>query len=217
MNLISKFVDIILHLDKYLSVITANYGIWIYAVLFIIIFLETGLVITPFLPGDSIIFASGALAAIGAMNIVSLLIIFYVAAVLGDTANYYIGKKIGSGIMEKDNVKFINKNYLIKANNYYEKHGAITIVLSRFIPIIRTFAPFVAGIAKMNYRSFIRYNLIGGASWVLLFLLGGFALGNLPIVKNNFSIIVIAIIIISIIPAIVTFIKERKDAVIELQ
>lgn len=217
MNLISKFMDIILHLDKYLSVITANYGIWIYAVLFIIIFLETGLVITPFLPGDSIIFASGALAAIGAMNIVSLLIIFYVAAVLGDTANYYIGKKIGSGIMEKDNVKFINKNYLIKANNYYEKHGAITIVLSRFIPIIRTFAPFVAGIAKMNYRSFIRYNLIGGASWVLLFLLGGFALGNLPIVKNNFSIIVIAIIIISIIPAIVTFIKERKDAVIELQ
>lgn len=217
MNLISKFMDIILHLDKYLSVITANYGIWIYAVLFIIIFLETGLVITPFLPGDSIIFASGALAAIGAMNIVSLLIIFYVAAVLGDTANYYIGKKIGSRIMEKDNVKFINKNYLIKANNYYEKHGAITIVLSRFIPIIRTFAPFVAGIAKMNYRSFIRYNLIGGASWVLLFLLGGFALGNLPIVKNNFSIIVIAIIIISIIPAIVTFIKERKDAVIELQ
>lgn len=217
MNLISKFMDIILHLDKYLSVITSNYGIWIYAVLFIIIFLETGLVITPFLPGDSIIFASGALAAIGAMNIVSLLIIFYVAAVLGDTANYYIGKKIGSGIMEKDNVKFINKNYLIKANNYYEKHGAITIVLSRFIPIIRTFAPFVAGIAKMNYRSFIRYNLIGGASWVLLFLLGGFALGNLPIVKNNFSIIVITIIIISIIPAIVTFIKERKDAVIELQ
>lgn len=217
MNLISKFMDIILHLDKYLSVITSNYGIWIYAVLFIIIFLETGLVITPFLPGDSIIFASGALAAIGVMNIVSLLIIFYVAAVLGDTANYYIGKKIGSGIMEKDNVKFINKNYLIKANNYYEKHGAITIVLSRFIPIIRTFAPFVAGIAKMNYRSFIRYNLIGGASWVLLFLLGGFALGNLPIVKNNFSIIVITIIIISIIPAIVTFIKERKDAVIELQ
>ena len=123
----------------------------------------------------------------------SLLIIFYIAAVLGDTANYYIGKKIGSGIMEKEKVKFINKNYLIKANNYYEKHGAITIVLSRFIPIIRTFAPFVAGITKMNYRSFIKYNLIGGALWVLLFLVGGFALGNLPIVKSNFSIIVIAI------------------------
>ncbi|MDB1934816.1 MULTISPECIES: DedA family protein [Clostridium] len=211
MNLILKFIDIILHLDKYLSVITANYGIWIYAVLFIIIFLETGLVVTPFLPGDSIIFASGALAAIGAMNVMSLLIIFYIAAVLGDTANYYIGKKIGSGIMEKEKVKFINKNYLIKANNYYEKHGAITIVLSRFIPIIRTFAPFVAGITKMNYRSFIKYNLIGGALWVLLFLVGGFALGNLPIVKSNFSIIVIAIIIISVIPAIVTFIKERKE------
>ncbi|MBS5307363.1 MULTISPECIES: DedA family protein [Clostridium] len=211
MNLILKFIDIILHLDKYLSVITANYGIWIYAVLFIIIFLETGLVVTPFLPGDSIIFASGALAAIGAMNVMSLLIIFYIAAVLGDTANYYIGKKIGSGVMEKEKVKFINKNYLIKANNYYEKHGAITIVLSRFIPIIRTFAPFVAGITKMNYRSFIKYNLIGGALWVLLFLVGGFALGNLPIVKSNFSIIVIAIIIISVIPAIVTFIKERKE------
>ena len=211
MNLILKFIDIILHLDKYLSVITANYGIWIYAVLFIIIFLETWLVVTPFLPGDSIIFASGALAAIGAMNVMSLLIIFYIAAVLGDTANYYIGKKIGSGIMEKEKVKFINKNYLIKANNYYEKHGAITIVLSRFIPIIRTFAPFVAGITKMNYRSFIKYNLIGGALWVLLFLVGGFALGNLPIVKSNFSIIVIAIIIISVIPAIVTFIKERKE------
>ncbi|MCR1951382.1 VTT domain-containing protein [Clostridium sp. DSM 100503] len=217
MNLMLKFVDIILHLDKYLSVITANYGIWIYAVLFIIIFLETGLVVTPFLPGDSIIFASGALAAIGAMNVVSLLIIFYVAAVLGDTANYYIGKKIGSGIMEKEKVKFINKNYLIKANNYYEKHGAITIVLSRFIPIIRTFAPFVAGVTKMNYKSFIKYNLIGGALWVLLFLIGGFALGNLPIVKSNFSIIVIAIIIISIIPAIVTFIKDRKEESIELQ
>ena len=211
MNLILKFIDIILHLDKYLSVITANYGIWIYAVLFIIIFLETGLVVTPFLPGDSIIFASGALAAIGAMNVMSLLIIFYIAAVLGDTANYYIGKKIGSGVMEKEKVKFINKNYLIKANNYYEKHGAITIVLSRFIPIIRTFAPFVAGITKMNYRSFIKYNLIGGALWVLLFLVGGVALGNLPIVKSNFSIIVIAIIIISVIPAIVTFIKERKE------
>lgn len=217
MNLILKLVDIILHLDKYLSVITTNYGIWIYAILFIIIFLETGLVVTPFLPGDSIIFASGALAAIGAMNIVSLLIIFYVAAVLGDTANYYIGKKIGSGIMEKEKVKFINKNYLIKAKNYYEKHGAITIVLSRFIPIIRTFVPFVAGIAKMDYKSFIKYNIIGGASWVLLFLLGGFALGNLPIVKNNFSIIVIAIIIISVIPAIVTFIKERKEQSVELQ
>lgn len=211
MNLILKFIDIILHLDKYLSVITANYGIWIYAVLFIIIFLETGLVVTPFLPGDSIIFASGALAAIGAMNVMSLLIIFYIAAVLGDTANYYIGKKIGSGIMEKEKVKFINKNYLIKANNFYEKHGAITIVLSRFIPIIRTFAPFVAGITKMNYRSFIKYNLIGGALWVLLLLVGGFSLGNLPIVKSNFSIIVIAIIIISVIPAIVTFIKERKE------
>ncbi|MBS5884717.1 MAG: DedA family protein [Clostridium sp.] len=217
MNLILKFIDIILHLDKYLSVITANYGIWIYAVLFIIIFLETGLVVTPFLPGDSIIFASGALAAIGAMNVMSLLIIFYIAAVLGDTANYYIGKKIGSGVMEKEKVKFINKNYLIKANNYYEKHGAITIVLSRFIPIIRTFAPFVAGITKMNYRSFIKYNLIGGALWVLLFLIGGFALGNLPIVKSNFSIIVIAIIIISVIPAIVTFIKERKEESIGLE
>lgn len=212
MNFIGSLIDIILHLDEYLSLITQNYGVWVYAIIFLIIFFETGLVVTPFLPGDSIIFASGALAGIGAMNVVYLLIIFYVAAVLGDTANYYIGKKIGSKIMKKEKVKFINKNYLIKANNYYDKHGAITIVLSRFIPIIRTFAPFVAGIAEMKYSIFIKYNLIGGILWVLLFLIGGFALGNLPIVKNNFSVIIIAIIIISVIPAIVTFIKEKQES-----
>lgn len=217
MNFIGGLIDIILHLDEYLSLITQNYGVWVYAIIFLIIFLETGLVVTPFLPGDSIIFASGALAGIGAMNIFYLLIIFYVAAVLGDTANYYIGKKIGSQVMKKENVKFINKNYLIKANNYYEKHGAITIVLSRFIPIIRTFAPFVAGIAEMKYSIFIKYNLIGGLLWVLLFLIGGFALGNLPIVKNNFSIIVIGIIIISVIPAIVTFIKEKQESNMSLE
>lgn len=210
MEIISKLIDIILHLDKYLSVITTNYGIWIYAILFLIIFLETGLVVTPFLPGDSIIFASGALAAIGDMNVMILLILFYSAAVLGDTVNYYIGKKVGTGIMNKEKVRFVNKGYLIRAKDFYERHGAMTIVLSRFIPIIRTFTPFVAGIGEMNYRKFIRYNLIGGALWVTLFLVGGFAVGNLTIVKENFSIIVIAIIIISVIPAIVTFIKERK-------
>lgn len=177
---------------------------------FFIIFLETGLVVTPLLPGDSMLFVAGALTAIGSMNFFILLVVIYFAAILGDTANYYIGKKIGSKILEKEKVRFINKEYLKKAQKFYEKHGSMTIVLARFIPIIRTFAPFVAGIGKMNYSKFIPYNMIGGGLWVSLFLGGGYFFGNLSFIKNHFSYVLMAIIIISLLPGVIVFIKEKS-------
>ncbi len=210
MSILGSLVNVIMHIDKYLSLIVQQYGILTYGILFSIIFLETGLVVTPFLPGDSMLFAAGALAAMGAMNIYTLIVIVYIAAVLGDTVNYHIGKKIGSKIFEKEEVKFINKEYLKKAQKFYEKHGSMTIVLARFIPIIRTFAPFVAGIGKMNYSKFIPYNMLGGGLWVTLFLGGGYFFGNLSFIKDHFSYVLIAIIIISILPAVITVIKEKR-------
>lgn len=206
-----KLIDFILHLDKYLSMIITTYGTWTYALLFMIVFLETGLVITPFLPGDSIIFASGAFAAIGSMNLFSLYILFLAAAILGDTANYTIGKKIGTKAFEKD-IKFLNKEYLKKAHSFYEKHGAITIVIARFIPIIRTFAPFVAGIGEMHYTKFISYNMVGGIMWVSLFLFGGYYFGNLPFIKSHFTYVLLGIIFVSLIPAVAGFIREKKSS-----
>ena len=210
MDILINFINGIMHIDKYLALIIQQYGILTYVILFIIIFIETGLVVMPFLPGDSMLFAAGALAAIGSMNIFTLLIVVYLAAILGDTANYYIGKKIGKKILEKEEVRFINKEYLIKAQKFYEKHGSMTIVIARFIPIIRTFAPFVAGIGEMNYSKFIPYNMIGGGLWVSLFLGGGYFFGNLSFIKNHFSYVLIAIIIISLLPGVIVFIKEKR-------
>lgn len=210
MSVIGNLINIVLHLDKYLNIIIQNYGVWTYGIIFLIIFCETGLVITPFLPGDSIIFATGALASGGMLEVFTLLIVFFLAAVIGDTANYYIGKKIGTGILEKENIRFINKDHLDKAHRFYEKHGSMAIVLGRFIPIIRTFVPFVAGIGKMNYSKFITYNMLGGLLWVSLFLGGGYFFGSLPFIKNNFSYVIIAIIIISLIPAVIAFVSEKK-------
>ena len=212
MDIIKFFIDLILHLDKHLDVIIQNYGMWTYGLLFLIIFCETGLVFTPFLPGDSMLFATGALAASGSLNILGLYIMFLVAAIVGDTVNYHIGQKIGKDILEKENLKFINKEYLNKAQKFYEKHGSMTIVLGRFIPIIRTFVPFVAGIGTMKYSKFITHNMLGAFLWVTLMLGGGYFFGGLPVVKENFSIVVIAIIVISIFPAIYTFIKEKRSA-----
>lgn len=212
MDIIKFFIDLILHLDKHLDVIIQNYGMWTYGLLFLIIFCETGLVFTPFLPGDSMLFATGALAASGSLNILGLYIMFLVAAIVGDTVNYHIGEKIGKDILEKENIKFINKEYLNKAQKFYEKHGSMTIVLGRFIPIIRTFVPFVAGIGTMKYSKFITHNMLGAFLWVTLMLGGGYFFGGLPVVKENFSIVVIAIIVISIFPAIYTFIKEKRSA-----
>ncbi|MGY0372801.1 DedA family protein [Clostridium sp. JNZ J1-5] len=210
MDVLGNFINIIMHIDKYLNLIVQQYGILTYVILFAIIFFETGLVVTPFLPGDSVLFAAGAIAAISSLNIFTLLIIIYLAAVLGDTVNYHIGKKIGAKILEKEDIRFINKEYLKKAQDFYEKHGSMTIVIARFIPIIRTFAPFVAGIGEMKYKKFIPYNMIGGALWVSLFLCGGYFFGNLSFIRNNFSYVLIAIIIISLLPGIVVFIKEKK-------
>ena len=210
MDILISFINGLMHIDKYLVLIIQQYGMLTYGILFLIIFMETGFVITPFLPGDSMLFAAGALAAIGSMNIFTLLLVVYIAAVLGDTTNYYIGKRIGKKILGKEKVRFINKDYLIRAQTFYEEHGPMTILIARFIPIIRTFAPFVAGIGEMNYSKFIPYNMIGGGLWVSLFLGGGYFFGNLSFIKNHFSYMLIAIIIVSILPGVIVFIKEKR-------
>ena len=192
MHIVTGFIDVIINIDTYLTLIVQQYGILAYAILFLIVFIETGLVVMPFLPGDSMLFAAGAPAAIGSLNIFTLILILYLAAILGDTTNYYIGKKIGKKILEKGDVKFINKEYLKKAQVFYEKHGSMTIVIGRFIPIIRTFVPFVAGIGEMNYSKFMPYTLIGGGLWVSLFLGLGYLFGNFSFIKNNhFSYVLI--------------------------
>ncbi|WP_446896999.1 DedA family protein [Clostridium sp. LBM24168] len=211
MSFIGSLIDIILHLDRYLNIIVQNYGIWTYGIIFLIVFCETGLVVTPFLPGDSIIFATGALAAEGIMEMFTLFIAFFLAAVIGDTVNYSIGKKIGTDILEKENIRFINREYVHRAHRFYEKHGSMAIVIGRFIPIIRTFVPFVAGVGEMRYSKFITHNMFGGFLWVLVFLSGGYFFGGLPFIKHNFSYVVIGIIIISLIPAIIVFVRERRN------
>ena len=209
MDILINFINGIVHIDKFLNLIILQYGILTYVILFFIIFFETGLVVTPFLPGDSILFAAGALAGIGSMNIFTLLVVGYFAAILGDISNYYIGRKSGNKILEKEEVMLINKEYLKKAQKFYEKHGPLTIVLARFIPIIRTLAPFVAGIGQMNYLKFIPYNMIGGGLWISLYLGGGYFFGNLSFIKNHFSYALISIIIISLLPGVILFIKVK--------
>ncbi len=209
MEIILKLIDFILHLDKYLSAIIQAYGTWTYLLLFLIIFCETGLVITPFLPGDSILFAVGAFAAIGSLNVFWLFVIISVAAILGDTINYWVGHFVGPKIFAKENVRFLNKKYLERTHRFYEKHGGKTIIIARFIPIIRTFAPFVAGIGQMSYWRFIGYNIIGGITWPAIFVFGGYYFGNISFVKNNFSAVIIAIIIISIIPMVIEFLRHH--------
>lgn len=210
MDILINFINGIMHIDKYLAILIQQYGVLTYAILFLIIFIETGLVVMPFLPGDSMLFAAGALAGIGSMNIFTLLVVVYFAAVLGDTTNYHIGKNIGRKILEKEEVRFINKEHLKKAQKFYEKHGSMAIIIGRFIPIIRTFVPFVAGIGEMNYSKFIPYNMLGGGLWVSLFLGGGYFFGNLSFIKNHFSYMLIAIIISSLLPVVIVFIKEKR-------
>jgi len=209
MDILINFINGVMHIDRYLILIVQQYGILTYVILFLIIFCETGLLVTPFLPGDSMLFAAAALAGIGLMNIFTLLVVGYFAALLGDIANYYIGRKSGNKILEKEEVMLINKEYLKKAQKFYEKHGPLTIVLARFIPIIRTLAPFVAGIGQMNYLKFIPYNMIGGGLWISLYLGGGYFFGNLSFIKNHFSYALISIIIISLLPGVILFIKVK--------
>jgi len=209
MEFIKYIVDLFLHIDKNLVLVIAKYGILTYGLLFFVIFMETGLVVTPFLPGDSLLFAAGALAAMGSFKIVFLWVLMAVAAIVGDTVNYWIGHRLGRGVFEKGS-KFFKKKYLEEAETFYAKHGGKAIILARFVPIVRTFAPFVAGISEMHYGKFISYNIIGGLSWVSLFLLGGFWFGNIPFVKENFHYVVIAIILISVVPIIWTAMKKKK-------
>lgn len=209
-----QIIEVILHIDKYLQAIVQEYSTLTYILLFLIIFLETGIVVTPFLPGDSLLFAAGALAATGSFNIWILFIIIFFAAVLGDAFNYHLGKYIGPRVFKRKSSLLFHKEHLVRAQAFYEKHGKKTIILARFIPIIRTFAPFVAGIGVMSYRVFLAYNLIGAALWCSLFIFGGFLFGNIPWVKEHFGLLVIAIILISLVPLlkeiVVHFLLNRK-------
>jgi membrane-associated protein len=203
-------VDFLLHLDKHLNYIIENYGLWCYAIFFLIIFCETGLVVTPFLPGDSLIFTLGTLAATGSLEVASLFALLAIAAVLGDSANYAIGKYFGDVILRHQGKWFLKKEHVERTHRFYEKYGAKTIVIARFVPIIRTFAPFIAGVGKMTYMKFFSYNVIGGLLWVTLFIFGGYFFGNIPFVKRNFSTVIFAIIIISIMPAVIEVIREKR-------
>ncbi|MEW6184734.1 MAG: DedA family protein [Thermodesulfobacteriota bacterium] len=213
MEWILSLIDLFLHLDKHLNVIISDYGTWTYLILFLIIFCETGLVVTPILPGDSLLFAAGTFAAAGALDPLWLFGLLSIAAVAGDTVNYWIGDLVGPKIFHKEQVRFFKKEYLIRTHEFYEKHGGKTIIFARFIPIIRTFAPFVAGIGEMTYIRFLSYNIVGGIAWIALFIYGGYFFGNLPVVRKNFTLVVMAIIFISILPGIIEFLRQRMQSV----
>ena len=208
MSLIQTLIEYILHLDKFLGQIIQQYGTWTYLLLFLVIFMETGFVVTPFLPGDSLIFAAGTFAGMGYLNIAILFIVLCAAAILGDTVNYWIGHYIGPRAFS-GNIRFLKKEYLDRTHAFYEKHGGKTIIIARFIPIIRTFAPFVAGVGAMTYGKFITYNLVGGVLWVALFTFLGYFFGSLPFVRDNFTFVILAIVFISVLPAVFEFLRER--------
>jgi len=208
MNIIGFGIDFVLHLDKYLGQIISTYGTATYIILFIIIFCETGLVFVPFLPGDSLLFAVGAFAALGSLNIFVLIVLLIIAAVVGDTVNYWIGRFFGEKIVANPRIP-INQSHIDQTEKFFQKHGGKTIILARFVPIVRTFAPFVAGAGQMNYGKFISYNIIGGILWVLIATLSGYFFGNIPFVKENFSLVIIGVILISVIPIIFQFLKHK--------
>lgn len=209
MELLAQFVDILLHLDRYLAQFVADHGIWVYLLLFLIVFAETGLVVTPFLPGDSLLFVAGTLAAAGGMDVVWLCAILAAAAILGDTVNYWVGKWFGARLF-RDDARWLKREYLDRTHKFYERHGGKTIILARFIPIVRTFAPFVAGMGRMSYLKFFAYNVIGGLIWVFSLVLAGFYFGNLPWVKANLTLVIIGIVIASITPGIIEYFRHRR-------
>ena len=210
--MLETLIDLFLHLDRHLAEMVVQYGTAIYGVLFAIVFLETGIVVTPFLPGDSLLFACGALAATGALDLSLLLVLLPIAAILGDTVNYHIGKYVGPKAFTSTS-RWLKREHLERTHAFYEKHGGKTIVLARFVPIVRTFAPFVAGIGAMSYSRFILYNVAGGLLWVVLFVGGGYLFGNIPVVKNNFSIVVLGIVGISLLPIAIEYWKHKRKGV----
>lgn len=209
MELLLKLVDIVLHVDDYLKDLVPQYGVWIYAILFLIIFAETGLVVTPFLPGDSLLFAIGALCGAEVLNLPTVLISLTVAGILGDSVNYWVGHYMGPKVF-KGNGRFLKKEYLEKTHNFYERYGGKTIIIARFVPIVRTFAPFVAGVGSMTYGKFMSYNVFGAILWVFSMTLAGYFFGGFKVVQDNFSLVILVIIFLSILPGIIEYWRERK-------
>ena len=210
MEFLKKIVDVALHLDRYLSAIIQQYGIWTYAILFVVIFIETGFVIMPFLPGDSLLFAAGTFAALKALDIRLLLLLLSAAAVIGDTVNYWVGHRLGPKVFRNENARFFKKEYLERTHAFYEKHGGKTIIIARFVPIVRSFAPLVAGVGRMSYGRFLSFNVIGGVGWVLMLTGAGYFFGNIPLVKNNYSLAIVAIIAISTVPIAIEYVRHRR-------
>lgn len=211
MDFIARLVDIVVHLDKHLGALIQQFGLWTYLILFLVIFCETGFVVTPFLPGDSLLFAAGTFAAIRALHVGWLFAILSLAAILGDTVNYWIGHFVGPKVFHKEKARFFKREYLDRTHRFYEKYGAETIIIARFVPIVRTFAPFVAGIGRMSYGKFISYNVVGGIGWVALFVFGGYFFGHIPFIKKNFSLVIVVIILISLLPGIIEFLRHRQE------
>jgi len=210
MDLLRSFIDVFLHLDVHLSEIISDYGVWTHLILFLIVFAETGLVVTPFLPGDSLLFAAGTFAALGSLDLWLLIVLLVVAAILGDTVNYWVGAWIGPRAFS-GNMRFLRKDYLDRTHAFYEKHGGKTIILARFVPIIRTFAPFVAGVGAMSYPKFVLYNVACAILWVGLFVPAGYFFGNIPAVRKNFTLVILAIIALSVLPIAIEAIKARRS------
>ncbi len=219
MESIGLVISFILHIDQHLHTLCADYGLWVYAILFVIVFCETGFVVTPFLPGDSLLFAVGSLAAIGALDATFGIILLSAAAIAGDTVNYWAGNYVGPKVFYEEHSRFLNKEYLRKTHAFYERHGGKTIIIARFLPIIRTFAPFVAGIGSMTYSRFLAFNVTGGVIWVALFVSAGYWFGNIPVIKRNFSLVILALILIPGLPSLIEFIRiqmrrrRRKETV----
>ena len=211
MDLLRQLFDYVLHVEKYLGVLIQWSGVWFYAIMFAIIFCETGLVVTPILPGDSLLFALGALAARpDGLSLPVLIVSLVTAAILGDSANYWIGSLLGPRIFRGENVRFLNRKHLERTHEFYERYGGKTIILARFVPIVRTFAPFVAGMGRMTYRHFMAYNVIGGIVWITAFLLAGYSFGQMPFVKDNFKHVILGIIVVSVMPMVVEFVREWR-------
>jgi membrane-associated protein len=209
MEFLTTFIDIFLHLDKYLGNVIQDYGTLTYAILFLVIFCETGLVVTPFLPGDSLLFAAGAFAALGSLELTVLLPVLYAAPICGDSSNYWIGRFIGPKVFQQ-NSRWLKREYLDKTHAFYEKHGGVTVIIARFMPIFRTFAPFVAGIGAMNYPRFLTFSIGGTILWISLCVIAGYFFGNIPFVKQNFSLVIIAIIVISVLPMVVEYVRHKR-------